>query len=110
MERLSVYQTTCVKSIMLGREVTNHDTKKLEQCIRSTIAGTNYRVDIEVDFSITHKGVIVCFPGKIDEWRTTNWIRWVFYLSFFGVVSWPAPFFLTHKYEVAKVILPYADR
>ncbi|KAM0133992.1 hypothetical protein ACHAP3_005708 [Botrytis cinerea] len=99
-----------VKSFMLKREIINHDTKKLEQHLRSTLAETNYRGHVEIDFPSTHKRLIVYSPGKINEWRITTWIRWVFYLTFFWLISWPVLFFLTHKYEVVKVIFPYADR
>lgn len=99
-----------VKSFMLKREIINHDTKKLEQHLRSCIAETNYRGHVEISFPTTHDRLIVYSPGKINEWRITTWIRWVFYLTFFWVISWPVLFFLTHKYEVAKVVFPYADR
>jgi len=52
---------------------------------------------------------VVYSPGLINEWRITTWIRWVFYLTFLWVFAWPVLFFLTHKYEVVKVIYPYAN-
>jgi hypothetical protein len=98
-----------IKSFMLKRQITNHDTKKLEQLLRSAIAETNYRGHLQVDWPMQHKKVIVYSPGLINQWRTTTWIRWVFYLTFLWVVSWPVLFFLTRKYEVAKVVYPYAN-
>jgi hypothetical protein len=98
-----------VKSFTLKREIINHDKKKLEQLLRSAIAETGYRGHLGVSFPTTHKRLIVFSPGKINEWRITNWIRWVFYLSFLWIISWPVLFFLTHKYEVVKVVYPYAN-
>jgi hypothetical protein len=98
-----------VKSFTLKREIINHDTKKLEQLLRSAIAGTQYRGHLGVKFPITHKRVVVYSPGKINEWRITTWIRWFFYLTFLWIFAWPVLFFLTHKYEVVKAVFPYAN-
>ncbi|KAF7946571.1 hypothetical protein EAE96_009566 [Botrytis aclada] len=95
---------------MLKREVINHDTKKLEQHLRSILADTNYRGRVEVDFTSTHKRLIVYSPGKMSEWHVKTWIRWVFCLTFFWLISWPVLFFLAHRYEVVKVVFPHADR
>lgn len=98
-----------VKSFALTREIRNHDTKKLESLIRSAISETNYRGHLKVEFSTTHNKLIVYSPGRINEWRSTNWIRWVFYLTFLWVFAWPALFFLTSRYEVVKSVWLYAD-
>jgi hypothetical protein len=98
-----------VKSFTLKREIINHDTKKLEQLLRSAIAGTQYRGHLGIKFPIIHKRVVVYSPGKINEWRITTWIRWVFYLTFLWIFAWPVLFFLTHKYEVVKAVYPYAN-
>ncbi|KAG0650000.1 hypothetical protein D0Z07_3938 [Hyphodiscus hymeniophilus] len=98
-----------VKSFTLNREVVNHDTKKLQHLLRSAIAGTQYRGHLSIKFPLYHKRVVVYSPGRINEWRTTNWIRWVFYLTFLWVFAWPVLFFLTHKYEVVKAVYKYAN-
>jgi hypothetical protein len=98
-----------VKSFTLKREIINHDTKKLEQLLRSGIAGTHYRGHLSVKFPIVHKRVVVYSPGRINQWRTTTWIRWVFYLTFLWIFAWPVLFFLTRKYEVVKAVYPYAN-
>jgi hypothetical protein len=98
-----------IKSFMLKREVTNHDTKKLEQLLRSALAETNYRGHVKIDFRLQHKRVIVYSPGLINEWRITSWIRWVFYLTFLWLITWPLLFLFTKKYEVIKAVYPYAD-
>jgi hypothetical protein len=99
-----------VKSFTLKRVVTNHDTLRLDKYIRSAISETRYRGHVSVTFPTTHDRVIVYSPGKINEWRVTTWIRWFFYLTFLWIVSWPALFFLTRKYEVVKVYFDYADK
>ena len=98
-----------VKSFTLKREITNHDTKKLEQLLRSAISETNYRGHVHIEFPKTHSRMIVYSPGKINEWRITVWIRWLFYWTFLWIFSWPFLFFITHRYEVVKAVYAYAD-
>jgi hypothetical protein len=38
-----------------------------------------------------------------------TWIRWVFYLTFLWIFSLPFLFLSTARYEVVKVVYPYAD-
>jgi hypothetical protein len=98
-----------VRLFTMKREIINHDTKKLEQLIRSAIAETNYRGHLYINFPTMYSRLTVYTPGKINQWRTTTWICWVFYLTFLWIFSWPALFFLTSKFEVLKVVYPYAD-
>lgn len=98
-----------VKSFLLKRKIINHDQKKLEQLLRSAIAETNYRGHVSVQFPTMYDQLIVYSPGKLNEWRITVWIRWVFYCTFMWLFAWPLLFFLTARYSVVKVIFPYAD-
>ncbi|KAL2066995.1 hypothetical protein VTL71DRAFT_1419 [Oculimacula yallundae] len=97
------------KSFTLKRKIINHDKKKLEQLLRSAIAETNYRGHLSVDFPEQRTSLIVYSPGKINEWRITTWIRWVFYCTFLWLFSWPFLFFITARYETIKAVFKYAD-
>ncbi|CZR61934.1 uncharacterized protein PAC_11831 [Phialocephala subalpina] len=98
-----------VKSFLLKRKILNHDTRKLEQLLRSAISETNYRGHVSVEFPVQHSRVIVYSPGRLNEWRITVWIRWFFYLTFLWIFAWPILFFLTARYEVVKVNYKYAN-
>ncbi|CAL3963676.1 hypothetical protein PZA11_001222 [Diplocarpon coronariae] len=98
-----------VKCFTLTRKIINHDTKKLEQLLRSAIAEINYRGHLSVSFPTQHSSLIVYSPGKINEWRITTWIRWVFYCTFLWLFSWPFLFLITSRYETVSVIYKYAD-
>ncbi|EPE35693.1 hypothetical protein GLAREA_05030 [Glarea lozoyensis ATCC 20868] len=98
-----------LKSFTLQRKVINHDTTKLATLIRSVIASTNYRGLVSVSFPVTHQRVTVYSPSRINQWRMTTWIRWIFYLTFLWIFSWLFLFLATARYEVVKVVFPYAD-
>jgi hypothetical protein len=99
-----------VKSFTLKREIRNHDTKRLEQLLRSAIQETNYRGHLSIEFPISHQTVIIYSPGMINQWRITTWIRWLFYLTFLWILSWPFIFFITSRYAVVKAVYDYADK
>lgn len=98
-----------VKTFQLTREITNHDTAKLEQLLRSAAASANYRGHTSVKMSIEQDRVVVYSPGRINSWRTTQWIRYVFYWTFMWIFAWPVLLLMTHRYQVVKVVFPYAD-
>ena len=98
-----------LKSFTLKREVSNHDTKILESWVRSLVASTNYRGQVSVYFPITHERVIVYSPSRINQWRMTTWICWVFYVTFLWIFSWLYLFLATARFEVVRVVFPYAD-
>lgn len=104
-----VADSSMVKCFTLEREIRNHDTWKLEQLLRSAIQSTGYRGHLKVEFPIQYQSVVVYSPGLINQWRTTTWIRWVFYLSFLWILTWPFLILTTSRYSVIKAIYNYAD-
>ncbi|KAH8687096.1 hypothetical protein BGZ60DRAFT_70 [Tricladium varicosporioides] len=98
-----------LKCFKLERYTTNHDTVKLEYLLRSLVLSTGYRGSISIRFSTQHSSVTVYNPSIINKWRMTRWICWVFYLSFLWILSWPFLTLATARYEVVKVVFPYAD-
>jgi hypothetical protein len=98
-----------IKSFVLKREITNIDTQSLEQLVRSAIDSTKYRGHVNIDFITSHQQLTVFSPGKINEWRVTNWIRWMFYVTFLWLFSWPVLFLVTRKYAVVRAVFPYAN-
>lgn len=97
-----------VKSFALRRTILHHDSKKLEQLLRSLVSSLNYRGHVAVEFPVTGKTVRVYSPGRINSLRTITWLRWVFYLTFLWIFTWPYLFFITRRYEVVEAVFPYS--
>jgi hypothetical protein len=98
-----------IKSFTLKRRVIHHDQQKLEQLLRAAIAECGYRGHLTVSFPMQHQTVIVYSPGLLNQWRITVWIRWLFYLTFLWILSWPVLFLATSRYEVVKSVWAYAN-
>jgi hypothetical protein len=44
----------------------------------------------------------------VNAWRLKTWLRWVFYLTFLWIFSWPVLFFATRRYAIVKAEWPFS--
>ncbi|KAG8626969.1 hypothetical protein KVT40_005914 [Elsinoe batatas] len=95
------------KSFGFKRWVEGFDKVRVRQLVESAVRGTGYMGPVHVDFSERQNEVIVFSPGRINALRTMVWVRWLFYLTFLWIVSWPVLFFLTKRYEVVDGVYQY---
>jgi hypothetical protein len=77
----------------LERIITNWDTSYLEGRLLSLINSTSYRGHVAITFPITHSRIVIRNPDKVNR--------------FFSNVT--KVFTGTKKYEVVKIVWPYAD-
>lgn len=82
--------------------MTGFDEEYLKKRLEGLIRSTNYRGHISVTFPIENKNVDIYTANRINQWRLTTWIRWVFYLTFLWVFAWPALFFATKRYAIIR--------
>ena len=82
--------------------MTGFNEEYLKSRIEGLIRSTNYRGHIIVSFPVENKNVDIYTTNRINQWRLTTWIRWVFYLTFLWIFSWPALFFATKNWEVVR--------
>ncbi|KAF5634003.1 uncharacterized protein FTJAE_6897, partial [Fusarium tjaetaba] len=46
--------------------------------------------------------------NRLNTWRLTTWICWIFYLTFLWIFSWPILFFITKRYQVVSAEWPFS--
>lgn len=97
-----------VRSFTLDRRIVYHDSAALEAFITSLVGSTNYRGHLKVTFPITHNRVTVYSPCWQNDYREKLWLRWMFYLTFFWIISWPYLWFMTRRWEVVTAVFPYS--
>lgn len=95
-------------SFRMTRTVTNMDTQLLKDRIDGLIRSTNYRGNLEICFPIADRYVDIYTTNRIQTWRLTTWIRWLFYLSFLWIFSWPLLYFTTKRWAVVRAEWPFA--
>ncbi|KAF2271835.1 uncharacterized protein EI97DRAFT_437514 [Westerdykella ornata] len=86
----------------LRREVFGLDSHYLAKRIEGLIRSTSYRGRVRIEFPVENENVDIYTANRINEWRLKTWVRWLFYLTFLWIFSWPYLFFATKRYAVVK--------
>lgn len=97
-----------VRSFTLNRRIMYHDSGALEALISSLVGSTNYRGHLQVTFPVTHNRVRVYSPCWQNDCREQRWLRWIFYLTFLWIITWPYLWFMTRRWEVVTAVFPYS--
>lgn len=91
---------TSTSSFRLTRTVTGFDEELMCNRIEGLIRSTNYRGHTNITFPITNRAVDIYSTNRINTWRLTSWIRWLFYLTFLWLFAWPYLYFATKRFAV----------
>jgi hypothetical protein len=102
--------SAALKCFTLRRRMTGFDKAHMIDLLSSLVRSTNYRGKIDISFPTQGEYVYVMNDCWINRWRATTWIRWIFYLTFLWIITWPVLFFSTKKYEVAEAQWPFSVR
>lgn len=97
-----------VRSFTLQRQILYHDQAALRNLLSSLVASTNYRGHLDVGFPVTLNRVTVYSPCWQNKLRDKTWLRWIFYLTFLWIFSWPYLWFVTRRWEVLTTQFPYS--
>lgn len=92
-----------LKIFRVSRTVSGLDEALIRQRVEALIRSTQYRGHILISFPLENRAVDVYSPHAVNRWRTTTWIRWVFYLSFLWLFTWPLLYLLTARWSVYTV-------
>jgi hypothetical protein len=92
----------------LRRIVTGFDEASLRQRLEGLVRSTNYRGHISITFPVEDKNIDIYTSNKINKWRLTEWICWIFYLTFLWIFTWPYLFFMTKRYAVVRAEWPFS--
>lgn len=85
------------------------DTELLRDRLSGIIRSTNYKGHITVELPVADRAVDIYSSSRLNNWRLTRWICWIFYLTFLWIFSWPVLFFMTKRYQVVQVEWPFAQ-
>ena len=91
-----------LKVFRINRPVHGIDEVDIKANIERLIRSTHYRGRTDISFRIDEKAVDIYSPTLINKWRT-GWVRWIFYLTFLWIITWPILFFMTKWWDVYSV-------
>lgn len=97
-----------LRSFRLQRVVTGLDTTFLQQRIEGLIRSTNYRGHIAITFPVEDAYLDIYSDTLVNRWRLKPWVRWIFYLSFLWLITWPLLFLATKRFAVVRAHWPFS--
>ncbi|PSK40259.1 hypothetical protein B9Z65_8199 [Elsinoe australis] len=95
------------KSFTFKRKIAGHNQQRVRELVVTAIKATGYLGHIQVSFSTQQDEIVFFSPGRVNTLRTIVWVRWLFYLTFLWLISWPVLFFMTKKYDVVHAVSAY---
>ncbi|KAI1822635.1 hypothetical protein F4861DRAFT_380376 [Xylaria intraflava] len=92
-----------LKCFTLERKMVGFDEADVRQRLVDLVRRTNYRGHLQISFVTKDARIDIYNDAKINRWRLTGWIQWLFILTLMIVFSWPYLFFRTKRWEVVNV-------
>lgn len=86
----------------LRHEISGFGKDHLKNRIEGLIRATNYRGHLSITFPVEDENIDFYTSNTINNWRLKRWVRWIFYLTFLWIFTWPYLFFATKRYAVVK--------
>ncbi|KAF2144988.1 uncharacterized protein K452DRAFT_222073 [Aplosporella prunicola CBS 121167] len=97
-----------LKIFRVSRTVSGLDEQAIRARIETLIRSTHYRGHIKIFFPLEERAVDIYSTHWIQRWRTTTYIRWIFYLTFLWIFAWPILYFMTKRWAIVNVDWPFS--
>lgn len=91
-----------LKAFRVNRLVEGIEEDFIRRHLENIVRSTHYRGNTNITFRVDEKAVDIYSPTLINHWRT-GWVRWIFYLTFLWIITWPILFFMTKWWDVYEV-------
>ncbi|KAI5364633.1 hypothetical protein Slin15195_G041720 [Septoria linicola] len=91
-----------LKVFRISRNVAGLEIEQIKTQLETLVKSTHYRGHIDITFPIVDKNVDIYSPHWMNQARIT-WVRWLFYLTFLWLITWPILFFMTKRWSVYNV-------
>ena len=91
-----------LKVFRVTRNVAELETEYLRTNLEHIIRSTHYHGHLNISFPTEEKNVDIYNDHWISRWRV-GWQRWIFYLTFLWLITWPLLLFATKWWSVYNV-------
>ncbi|CAK1358757.1 hypothetical protein CB0940_02261 [Cercospora beticola] len=91
-----------LKIFRISRHVHGLDIEQITPALEKLVRATHYRGRIDITYPMVDKNVDIYSPHWINTARIT-WIRWIFYLTFLWLITWPILYFMTKRWSTYNV-------
>lgn len=97
-----------LKTFVFRRKVTGLDEEIVRKKLTTLVRGTNYKGSLNIMFPVKNDTIEVYNNCKTNEWRLTQWVALVCYITLMFILIWPYLFFRTKRFEVAVAEWPFS--
>jgi len=91
-----------LKMFRIQRQLIGLDTGYLHNNIERLVRSTHYHGNLDISFPLEHKNIDIYSPHWINRARI-SWVRYLFYLTFLWIITWPILIFTTKWWTVYTV-------
>ncbi|KAI1494037.1 hypothetical protein F5X96DRAFT_53283 [Biscogniauxia mediterranea] len=97
-----------LKVFTLQRRMVGFDEDGIKHRLNNLVRGTNYRGHLRIELA-TKDALIECYnEARVNRWRLTAWVQWLFTLTLLFLFSWPYLWLRTKRWEVAVAEWPFS--
>ncbi|UPX14566.1 uncharacterized protein EKO05_0005044 [Ascochyta rabiei] len=100
--------TSALRIFRLRKAVTGLDETHVRNRFEGLIRSTNYRGHISITFPVEDENTDIYTSHRVNTWRNTKWICWLFYLTFLWLFTWPLLWATTKRYAVVRAEWPFS--
>ncbi|KAI8947782.1 hypothetical protein F4801DRAFT_559253 [Xylaria longipes] len=97
-----------LKCFTFQRRMVGFDEEGVKHRLEELVRRTNYRGHLNVQLITKDDRIHFYNDAKINRWRLTPWIQWMFILTLTIIFSWPYLFFRTKRWEVVVADWPFS--
>ncbi|RDA90237.1 hypothetical protein CP533_6866 [Ophiocordyceps camponoti-saundersi (nom. inval.)] len=88
-----------LRCFSLRRRIVGWNWDLIRSRLEALVRATNYRGHAVVSFTVENAYADVYSNCRINRWRLTRWICFIFYVTLLFVLTWPFLFFRTRRWE-----------
>ncbi|KAI0439722.1 hypothetical protein F4803DRAFT_529993 [Xylaria telfairii] len=97
-----------LKCFTFQRRMVGFDEEGVKHRLKELVHRTNYRGHLNVQIITKDDRIHFYNDAKVNRWRLTPWIQWMFILTLTIIFSWPYLFFRTKRWEVVVADWPFS--
>ncbi|KAI1171091.1 hypothetical protein F4777DRAFT_566697 [Nemania sp. FL0916] len=98
-----------LKRFTFRRRMVGFDAEGVKHRLVELVRRTNYRGHLRVELVTKDAHVHFYNEARINRWRLTSWIRWLFFLTLTFIFTWPYLFLRTKRWEVVEARWPFSE-
>ncbi|KAI1127825.1 hypothetical protein F5Y10DRAFT_241863 [Nemania abortiva] len=97
-----------LKCFAFNRRMVGFDEEGVKHRLEELVRRTNYRGHLNVQLIMNDSWILMYNDTRINRWRLTPWIFWLFALTLTFIFSWPYLILCTKRWEVVVADWPFS--